>query len=107
MIPPIMWADPLSIRNFLSTFFNYLQLFVLKTDEWKTILLPLPLKQPNNSRTPWWIKFLPAHHYHHDMRQLMEKLTFLRFVFKNLSVLPRSEVSEIRTVFLCRHEEKE
>lgn len=52
MIPSIMWADPLSIRNFLSTFFNYLQLFVLRTDGWKTILVPLPLKQRNNSRLP-------------------------------------------------------
>lgn len=41
------------------------------------------------------------------MKNLRDKLTFLRFVFKNLGILPRSEVSEIRTVFLCRHEAKD
>lgn len=41
------------------------------------------------------------------MKNLTEKLTFLRFVFKDLGVLPWREVSEIRAVFLCRHEAKE
>lgn len=36
----------------------------------------------------------------------VRKPTFLRPVFKNLGILPRCEVSEVRTVFLCEQKAK-
>lgn len=37
---------------------------------------------------------------------VLQKPTFLRLVFKNLGILPRGEVSEVRTVFLCEQKAK-